>query len=91
MRTVWKYSLMPGEQIIEVPGSGYPVGCGLDPQGHPCIWFIVHPKAETRETVKVHVYGTGQNDIETTDILDPVGSFVWAPGLMVHVFVSRAE
>lgn len=88
MRTVYKYTLSLGNQVIVVPGDFRFLSVGPDPgpTGEMCIWALVDPDCE-RVGREILVVGTGHK-IEAADNLDFVGRidnppFVW------HVFARR--
>ena len=93
--TIWKFqtnggniSLREGDTDIEVPLYSISLSAGLDPQGRLCIWMMVDPNREEKETKRVYVRGTGHDctelDTSSVKFLGSVldRSYVW------HVFID---
>ncbi len=56
---IWKYSLkLDGENIVSIPQGAQILSAGIDPQGHLCVWAIVHPE-RSKEARSIYIRGTG--------------------------------
>lgn len=84
MRRIWKYSIEPGSQLLDIPGLERFLAVGVQESG-PVVWAIVRPDEPTKK-VLVHVKVTGG--------VPPDGEYVgtfqrgWFVG---HVFWEPAE
>lgn len=85
MKTIYKYPLtISSEQAIKLPIGAKFCHIGLDPQGVPCLWYMVD-KNERKVDHRFYIYGTGF-EINAQDI-SYLGSFV-KDSFVGHVFAE---
>ena len=87
MKQIWKYPIKPNEDgvmEIKVPLGAQPLHVGLDPQGTPCIWFLVDP-INVGRPILVYCYMTGE---DIPDIGDRYYVGTFNKGVLVwHIFL----
>ena len=59
MRTIFKYTLDPGETTLDLPAKAEILTAGKDNRGKACIWCLVNPDSPTEKKTFV-IRGTGQ-------------------------------
>ena len=86
MKKVFKY---PAAQQIELPAGAEIIHAGMDGQLMPCVWAIVDPDIQERETVKLHCIWTGvEIPPQATRYL---GTYISPGGLVWHVFAEEVQ
>ena len=90
MRTIWKYPMTDGEELVVQGGARLEVRhIGIDPAGSPelpCVWVGLDPDEEINiEEIALVFIGTGQSVPDG----EHVGSCVASGGFVWHVFEIR--
>mgnify|MGYP003442041873 FL=1 len=80
--TIYKYQaptpLIP-EKTIELPEGAEIVEVGVDPAGDICLWALVDPNTEVKNSRKFQLVGTGHPITRPVTHLGSIGDgrFVW--------------
>lgn len=84
MRTVWKFPIELGDQLVSLPARAEILHVGLDPQEALCLWARVDTEAPKVERT-LYVTGTGtelpdgDNRYIGTIVLGPFVWHFWEP------------
>ena len=82
MKTIWKYPLESGKNIISLPWDNQILTVQMQ-NGEPYVWVLLDPKEKTYPTL-LEVYGTGHT-IEDSQSKHYIGT--WQDGKCVwHLF-----
>ena len=93
MKTIWKFSTLPGGDFREKFTLQMPIGAEIltiqtdQKNNHPTIWAIVDPEAEVEDR-HFELYGTGHTIDDNTWIKRKyIGTYQYQKGEFVgHVF-----
>ncbi len=84
-RAIWKFTLEPGDQTVEMPRNAKLVHVGA--QGNECcVWFEVAPESE-RIARAFRVVMTGEEYDDSLGFM-PLGTAQLACGIVAHVLGS---
>lgn len=89
MKKIYKYpiSLHGVTTIVDVPGTGKVLYCGLDPGDEVCVWIQVSAKpGEAATRIVIHTIFTGEEFVASN--LTYVNSFNTGP-LAIHCFQEK--
>jgi len=89
MRTIHKFLLKAGENIIELGVMDTVLDVQIQ-DGQPHMWVLIHDTGAPRSTRKFKIYGTGHEIIEASHRLDYISTFqlrgqIWG-NMVWHVF-----
>jgi hypothetical protein len=86
MQTIWKYAVVPGDMVIQLPPTAQ-ILCVHLHAGQPQMWVLLDPEAPP---VLRHfaAYGTGHPI--PAGIKHYIGTFVVDRGLVFHLFEVEA-
>lgn len=84
VRRIFKYELVPGEQVLGTPGTPALVHVGLDGRGESCVWAEVDSTAALQRN-EFKVVATG----EAFDGACWEHKGTWRQGVLVWHLLSR--
>ena len=89
MKTIFKYPIPVTDEFpFELP-KGAKIIAFQTQHEQPCIWVIIDPNSNEKETRYFYMYGTG-HPIENVEALTYIGTTQTAGGVLVwHLFERR--
>ena len=89
MKTIWKFSLHPDGDSIQVPKGSKVLTVQLQ-NGSPCVWFLVDRDVYEVGLVRLIIIGTGWDIPAYKDSWNYIGTFQLKSGSLVfHVFAEE--
>ena len=89
MKTIWKYQIVPGDEIhLSIPEGAEILSVQMQGDG-PCVWALADPEANKTDRV-FEIYGTGHIVREGKKKF--IGTFqMYGGSLVFHLFEKLKE
>lgn len=88
MKKIFKYPISGyGTTILEIPGQGKVLHCGVDLNSQLCVWIQVSARiGESPTKVVIHTFMTGEEFMASN--LSYINTFTTGP-LVIHAFQEK--